>query len=157
MRTKFSASQFWDDCRKYNITVIQYIGELLRYLCNCPQVTLPMFHYLFEMLKMGMQVTLDHARFQLLLIYQFSVYTIVFHYKVLGSTPTIRNLLVSVLVAQSCPTLCNSMDCSQLGTSVHGILQARIMEWVAIPLVSGSSRSRDQTRVSCIAGRFFIV
>ncbi|ELR58961.1 Very long-chain acyl-CoA synthetase, partial [Bos mutus] len=37
LRTKFSASQFWDDCRKYNITVIQYIGELLRYLCNCPQ------------------------------------------------------------------------------------------------------------------------
>uniref|UniRef100_A0A8C6DAV7 long-chain-fatty-acid--CoA ligase n=1 Tax=Moschus moschiferus TaxID=68415 RepID=A0A8C6DAV7_MOSMO len=37
LRTKFSASQFWGDCRKYNITVIQYIGELLRYLCNCPQ------------------------------------------------------------------------------------------------------------------------
>ncbi|KAM5245187.1 long-chain fatty acid transport protein 2 [Hipposideros larvatus] len=37
LRKKFSASQFWDDCRKYNITVIQYIGELLRYLCNLPQ------------------------------------------------------------------------------------------------------------------------
>ncbi|XP_003266955.2 very long-chain acyl-CoA synthetase isoform X2 [Nomascus leucogenys] len=37
LRTKFSASQFWDDCRKYNVTVIQYIGELLRYLCNSPQ------------------------------------------------------------------------------------------------------------------------
>lgn len=37
LRNKFSASQFWDDCRKYNITVIQYIGELLRYLCNSPQ------------------------------------------------------------------------------------------------------------------------
>uniref|UniRef100_A0A8C6BHD5 long-chain-fatty-acid--CoA ligase n=1 Tax=Monodon monoceros TaxID=40151 RepID=A0A8C6BHD5_MONMO len=37
LRSKFSASQFWDDCRKYNITVIQYIGELLRYLCNSPQ------------------------------------------------------------------------------------------------------------------------
>ncbi|XP_076983968.1 long-chain fatty acid transport protein 2 [Tamandua tetradactyla] len=37
LRTKFSASQFWDDCRKYNATVIQYIGELLRYLCNSPQ------------------------------------------------------------------------------------------------------------------------
>ncbi|XP_004687865.1 PREDICTED: very long-chain acyl-CoA synthetase [Condylura cristata] len=37
LRTKFSASQFWDDCRKYNVTVIQYIGELLRYLCNLPQ------------------------------------------------------------------------------------------------------------------------
>uniref|UniRef100_F7HXD7 long-chain-fatty-acid--CoA ligase n=1 Tax=Callithrix jacchus TaxID=9483 RepID=F7HXD7_CALJA len=37
LRSKFSASQFWDDCRKYNVTVIQYIGELLRYLCNLPQ------------------------------------------------------------------------------------------------------------------------
>lgn len=37
LRSKFSASQFWDDCRKYNATVIQYIGELLRYLCNTPQ------------------------------------------------------------------------------------------------------------------------
>ncbi|XP_036298409.1 very long-chain acyl-CoA synthetase [Pipistrellus kuhlii] len=36
LRNKFSASQFWDDCRKYNVTVIQYIGELLRYLCNSP-------------------------------------------------------------------------------------------------------------------------
>ncbi|XP_004835483.1 very long-chain acyl-CoA synthetase [Heterocephalus glaber] len=36
LRKKFSASQFWDDCRKYNVTVIQYIGELLRYLCNTP-------------------------------------------------------------------------------------------------------------------------
>ncbi|XP_052579748.1 long-chain fatty acid transport protein 2 isoform X2 [Peromyscus californicus insignis] len=36
LRSKFSASQFWDDCRKYNVTAIQYIGELLRYLCNTP-------------------------------------------------------------------------------------------------------------------------
>lgn len=38
LRSKFSASQFWDDCRKYNVTVIQYIGEIMRYLCNTPQV-----------------------------------------------------------------------------------------------------------------------
>ncbi|XP_068954134.1 long-chain fatty acid transport protein 2 [Petaurus breviceps papuanus] len=37
LRTKFSASQFWDDCRKYKVTIIQYIGELLRYLCNMPE------------------------------------------------------------------------------------------------------------------------
>ncbi|XP_044048975.1 very long-chain acyl-CoA synthetase-like [Siniperca chuatsi] len=37
LRSKFSASQFWDDCRKYNVTVIQYIGEILRYLCNTPK------------------------------------------------------------------------------------------------------------------------
>lgn len=41
LRRKFSASQFWDDCRKYNVTVMQYIGETLRYLCNTPKVTAP--------------------------------------------------------------------------------------------------------------------
>ena len=46
---------------------------------------------------------------------------------------------VCVSVAQSCPTLCNSMDCCLPGSSVHGILQARILEWVAIPFSRGSS------------------
>ena len=62
-----------------------------------------------------------------------------------------------MLVAQSCPTLCNPMDCSPPGSSVHGILQARILEWVDIPFSRGSSSSRDWTQVSCIAGRFFII
>ena len=43
------------------------------------------------------------------------------------------------------------------GSSVHGILQARILEWVAIPFSKGSFRPRDQTQVSCMEGRFFIV
>jgi len=47
------------------------------------------------------------------------------------------------------------MDCSLPGSSVHGILQARILEWVVIPFSRGSSRPRDQTWVSCTAGRFF--
>ena len=59
------------------------------------------------------------------------------------------------LVAQSCPTLCNLMDCSPPGSSVHGILQARILEWVAIPSSRGSSQFRDQIQVSHIEGRFF--
>lgn len=41
IRNKFSASQFWDDCRKYDVTVIQYIGEIMRYLCNTPKVSTP--------------------------------------------------------------------------------------------------------------------
>ena len=53
-------------------------------------------------------------------------------------------------VAQSCPALCDTMDCT-----VHGILQARILECVAFPFSRGSSWPRDQTRVSCITGRFF--
>jgi len=66
-------------------------------------------------------------------------------------------LKVKVLVAQLCPTLCNPMDCSPSGSSVHGILQARILEWVAIPFSRGSSRPRDQTQVFHTAGRFFTV
>ena len=66
-------------------------------------------------------------------------------------------LLVMVLVTQSCPTLCNPMDCSPPGCSVHGILQARKLQWVAISFPRGSSQPRDQTWVSCIAGRFFTI
>ena len=58
-------------------------------------------------------------------------------------------------VAQSCPTLCDPVDCSPPGSSLHGILQARILEWVAISFSRGSSRPRDQTRVSRIVGRRF--
>ena len=55
-----------------------------------------------------------------------------------------------VKVAQSCPTLCDPMD-----YTVRGILQARILEWVAFLFSRGSSQPRDQTQVSHIAGRFF--
>ena len=58
-------------------------------------------------------------------------------------------------VAQLCPTLCNPMDCSLSGVSVHGIFQARVLDWVAISFSRGSSRPRDWTHVSCIAGRCF--
>ena len=51
---------------------------------------------------------------------------------------------------------CDPMDCSPPGSSVCGILQARILEWVAISSSRGSSQPRDQTWVSCIAGRFFL-
>ena len=56
-------------------------------------------------------------------------------------------------VAQSCPTLWDTMDYSLLGSSLHGILQARILEWVAISFSRGASQPRDRTRVSRIAGR----
>ena len=58
--------------------------------------------------------------------------------------------LGSPLVTQSCLTLCDSMDCSLPGSSVRGILQARILEWVAIPFCRGSSQLRDQTQVSLL-------
>ena len=62
------------------------------------------------------------------------------------------------LVAKSCPTLCNLMDCSPPGSSVYGILQASILEWVSIPFSRGSFWLRNWTLiscVSCIAGKFF--
>ena len=58
-------------------------------------------------------------------------------------------------VAQSCPTLCDPVECSPPGSSVHGTLQARILEWVAISFSRGSSQPRDWTQVSRIAGRRF--
>ena len=57
-----------------------------------------------------------------------------------------------VKVTPLCPTLCHPMDCT-----VHGILQARILEWVAIPFSRGSFQARDRTQVSCIAGRLFTI
>ena len=65
--------------------------------------------------------------------------------------------LEGMLVAQLCSALCDPMDCSLPGSSVHGILQARILEWVATPFSRVLSCPKDQTRVSCIAGRFFTI
>ena len=64
---------------------------------------------------------------------------------------------VCMLVTQLCPDLCDSMGCSPSGSSVHRILQARILEWVAIPISRGSSWPRDWTQVSCIEGRLLTV
>ena len=62
---------------------------------------------------------------------------------------------VKGLVTQSCLTPCQPMDCSPPGSSVHGISQARILEWVVIPSSRGSSQLKDQTHVLCIAGGLF--
>ena len=60
-----------------------------------------------------------------------------------------------VLVTQSCLTLHEPIDCSLPGSSIYGILQARIPEWRAIPFSWGSSRPTDRTQVSCIVGGYF--
>ena len=62
-----------------------------------------------------------------------------------------------VLVVQSCVTFCDPVDYSPPGFSVHGILQVRILKWVAISFSMGSSQPRDRTWVSCLAGRCFIL
>ena len=78
-------------------------------------------------------------------------------FKVSGSKASFLLNCMCVQSLQSCPTLCDSMDCSPPGSSVHGILQARILGWVAMPSSRGSSWSRDWTHVFCgssIGGRF---
>ena len=76
-------------------------------------------------------------------------------YYILSASPL--SLYICAKSFQSCLTLCDPVDCNLPGTSEHGILQARILEWVAMPSSRGSSQSRDRTQVSYIAGRFFTV
>ena len=76
----------------------------------------------------------------------------------LNSKPTTEFFSLSMRwgeVAQSCPTLCDPMDCSLPGSSVHGIFQARVLEWVAISFSRGSSPPRDRTRNSHTVGRLY--
>ena len=75
-------------------------------------------------------------------------------YSILSGTRTFDCMKWSE-VAQSCPTLCDPMNCSLPGSSLHGILQARVLEWIAISFSRGSSRPRDRARVSRIPGRCF--
>jgi len=60
-------------------------------------------------------------------------------------------------MAQSSPTLCDPMDCSLPGSSVHGIFQAIVLEWIAISFSKGSSQPRDRTQVSHVVDRCFTV
>ena len=64
-------------------------------------------------------------------------------------SPYIKACVCAKLL-QSCPTLCDPMDCSPRGSFVHGIFQAIILQWVAMPCPRGSSQPRDWTRVSCL-------
>ena len=64
---------------------------------------------------------------------------------------------LKLLVAHSSLTLYNPMNCSLPGSSVLGISQSRILEWVAISFSRGSSQPKDQTLVSCTVGRFFTI
>ena len=79
---------------------------------------------------------------------------------VLGSSFVSMLLLtLAVLWVSHCyvPSICSPMDCSPTGSSIHGISQARILEWVALPFSRGSSQPRDRTQVFCIAGRLFTI
>ena len=70
---------------------------------------------------------------------------------------TIIYIYMKMKVAQSCPTFCDPMDCNLPGFSARLIIQAWILEWVAIPFSRGSFLPKDRTRISCISGRFFTI
>ena len=76
--------------------------------------------------------------------------------KILGDLNNAMKACVCAESLQACLTLYH-MDCSPLGSFVYEILQARILAWVAIPFFRGSSRSRDRSQVSSIAGGFFTI
>ena len=74
-----------------------------------------------------------------------------FNNKLVAYTSIFNPPRLLLLVTQSCLTLCNTMDCSPPGSSVHGILQERILQWVVMPSSRGSSQSRNRTHVSYIS------
>ena len=77
--------------------------------------------------------------------------TVIFKYISVYSQVRIVSSLCCCICAQSCLTLCDPMDCSPPGSSVHGISQARILEWVTISFTKRSSWPRDQTHISCVS------
>ena len=72
-------------------------------------------------------------------IYQWMLKSVNESFEVKHDIGRVLKIPVCVLVAQSCPTLCDPMDCSLPDSSVHGIFQARLLGWVAIPFSKGSS------------------
>ena len=93
-----------------------------------------------------------------LLSFSFVFFFCLLHFHFLSPPSTLTKAMkVKVFITELCPTLCDPMDYSPPGSSVHGIPQARILEWIAISFSRGSSWPRDQTWVSCIAGRFFTI
>ena len=101
----------------------------------------------------------------LLLLFSYFLSLVFFHWGIVASQCCVsfcfctmkRISYALALVVQSYPTLCDCMDCSPPGSSLHGILQARILEWVAFSFSRGFSQPRDQTWVSRIAARFFTI
>ena len=105
-------------------------------------------------------IATGHEFFQLLYLWKKSLYLKdVFNLYIIKKLLLVFYLACIVKwrseVSQSCPTLCDPMGCSLPGFSIHGIFQARVLEWLAISFSRGSSRPRDWTQVSRIGGRRF--
>ena len=107
-------------------------------------------------LQLKCQLKYDLFQINVLFVFNYSLLLSVSVFRL--KTKLLKRLFiieVEALFTQSCQTLCDPMDCNLPGSSVHGTLQARTLEWVAIPFSRGSSRPGDRTRVSLIAGGFF--
>ena len=142
--------------------------EAMWYMVCCIWVTIPKVNYLFytSMWTSGTHIFLRNKLgagrfFTIWVTREAHVYT---HTNMYMHTHTYIYVYMSptkVEVTQLCPTLCDPMDCSLPGSSVHLISQVRVLEWTAISFSRGSSRSRDQTWVrfdqTCLRGRFFII
>ena len=116
---------------------------------DCSMSGFPVLHYLLEFVQTHVHLVGNPLRdFFILRIEKVRILSIL-------SESISKPVLVMCVFTKSSLTLCDPMDCSLPGSLVHGILQARILEWVAISSSRGSSRPRDQTGVFCLAGGFF--
>ena len=134
-------------------------NENMRY--NVPS-TVPDILYLCGYLKTWLipSTSLQYSKKELQVLYPQSKAECEQHYKtntnqIAYNSSEEETIFNESEVAQSCPTLCDPEDCSLPGSSVRGVLQAIILEWVAISFSRGCSQPRDQTRISHIAGRHF--
>ena len=123
---------------------------LIRYWVEGPSFYFPLKLLHFSFLTSGLRTSASCFKLQLL--------SSAFLERNKSSCCLLSTMFVCAQSLQSCLTLCEPMDYSPPGSSVHGILQTQILEWVAMSSSRGSSQPRDQTRisyVSCFAGRFF--
>ena len=118
-------------------------------LMDCSTSGFPVLHYLLEFVQIHGHLVGNPLRdFFILRIEKARILLIL-------SESISKPVLVVCVFTKSSLTLCNPMDCSLPGSLVHGILQAGILEWVAISSSRGSSWPKDQTGVFCLAGGFF--
>ena len=135
------------------LTTSTFIGKVMSLLFNTLFTFVIAFflrsnHLLISWLQSPSTVILETTKRKSVTAFTFSLYL---------PWSDLDAMVLCVLVTQLCPTLCNPMECSPPGSSVHGILQARILEWIGIPFSRASPQHRDRTWDSCIAGRFFII
>ena len=115
------------------------------------------YHYFFLFSKKCFTMTLnDELTYIYIYIYIYSNETNYFLFVSITPSPfdnvfKWHSCVCKCSVTQSCPILCDPMDCSPPGSSVHGIFQARTLEWVAISYSRGYSQLRDRTCVSCVS------